>query len=178
MKTWFLKKWLKWRVHWSNRKNKNSIIDATVEVTYNRQYSVLWNLNHISTDLYSKFKWTQDSFNELFDRMRTPARCYLDYIIYNTLYDDCDGFHACLMHIVNWWGFDSVLLTYMTQNLNNCHTVLVVKIDEIYYKIDYTRIKTYSSLNELVEDIKDHNADFIDYNLVKFQGVYEIINEF
>lgn len=37
---------------------------------------------------------------ELFDRMRTPAICYIDYSEDGQLLDDCDGFHACLLHIL------------------------------------------------------------------------------
>lgn len=66
----------------------------------------------------------------------------------------------------------------MTQTLSNCHTVLVVKVDNIYYKVDYRQIKTYSSMDELICAIKDRHSDFIDYNLVKFQDAYEIIDEF
>lgn len=178
MKTWFLRNWLEWRVGWSNYKNRKSRVDAVVEDTMDSQYSTLTNLIKLTKKVYTKFIWTQDSLFELFDRMRTPAECYLDYMEGPMLSDDCDGYHACLLHIIKRWGLEGALLTYMTSSLKDCHTILVVNANNSYYKVDYTSVNTFDTLEELVDQIKSKHPDFIDYNLVTFEDKYRIIKDF
>lgn len=66
----------------------------------------------------------------------------------------------------------------MTRNINNCHTILIAKKGNEYYKIDYTNVKCFDSIEEIVEDIKSKHSDFINYNLVKFDTNYFIVNNF
>lgn len=174
MKQWFLKNWLKWRVSWSNFKNKGSITEIEVEENLNKK-ALLTSLRNLAKEVYSKFTWTMDSIDELFDRMRTPAVCYADYKR-GSLNDDCDGFHAVLMQILQANGLDCALLTYMVPDLNECHTILVLKYSTSYYKIDYTSVTKFASLDAIIEKIREKHPDLIAYNLVKFDGSYYIVN--
>lgn len=174
-----LKTWLKYRVSWSNLKNKGDIINIAVDDSDKlNTKSVYQGLNKIAKNVYSKYTWTQDTFADLFDRMRTPARCYSDYK-QGKLNDDCDGFHACIMQICMDANIDCVLLTYMVPNINKCHTVAVAKNKTgVYYKIDYDSVYGYSSIEDLINHIKILHPDLIDYNMVKFDTKYYVVKDF
>lgn len=161
---------------WSNTKNKGDIINIEVEELLNKS-SLLNSLKTISKEVYSKFTWTQDNFEELFDCMRTPARCYSDYK-QGALNDDCDGFHACIMQICKASNIDCVLLTYMVPDLNQCHTILVAKYNNSYYKVDYKNVTKFSTLDALIARIKTLHPDLIDYNMVKFDTKYYVVKDF
>ena len=178
MKKWFLKNWLKWRVTWSNCKNKGDITNIVVTETIDpKDTAFLTKLRALAKTVYSKFIWTMDNAEDLFDCMRTPARCYSEFK-QGTLKDDCDGFHACIMQILKESNIDSVLLTYMMPDLNDCHTILVAKNNNAYYKIDYTAVTKYASLELLVNGIKEKHPDLIAYNLVKFDKKYYVVENF
>lgn len=178
MKNWFLKNWLKWRVTWSNIKNNGDITEiSVVESIDSKDTAFLTKLRALTKEVYSKFAWTMDNAEDLFDCMRTPARCYSDFK-QGVLSDDCDGFHACIMQILKKSNTDSVLLTYMVPNLNDCHTILAAKNNNYYYKVDYTTVTKYNSLTLLIESIKSKHPDLIAYNLVKFDNKYYIVENF
>ena len=174
-----LKTWLKLRVSWSNLKNKGDIINISVDDSDKLNTKALYSsLKKAAANVYLKYTWTQDTFTDLFDCMRTPARCYSDYK-QGKLNDDCDGFHACIMHLCNEANIDCVLLTYMVPNINQCHTIAVAKSKTgVYYKIDYESVNRYDSIEELVNHIKIIHPDLIDYNMVKFDTKYYVVKDF
>ncbi len=139
--------------------------------------SFLTNLRTLTKQVYSKFTWTMDKAEDLFDCMRTPAECYFDYA-QGTLEDDCDGFHACIMQILKESDIDCVLLTYMVPNINDCHTILVAKNKNVYYKVDYNTVTTFRTFDQLINQIKEKHPDLIAYNLVKFDKKYYVVDNF
>lgn len=71
-----------------------------------------------------------------------------------------------------------VLLTYMVPDPRKCHTILVAKYNHLYYKIDYTKVGIYTSVDKIVDRLKKLHPDLIDYNLVKFDDRYVIVEDF
>lgn len=157
----FVNFWLVARVNWSNRKNANNLSECEVDRTLD--LSTVSKLAKFIDKSYSKFTYTYDGPDELFDSMRFPAQCYHDQFITGNLRDDCDGFHASAYHLATEYGYDAYLLTYMTANLVDSHTVLVIHHNNKWYKIDYGRLTTGNSIGDLIK-----GKNVIAYNLVKF----------
>lgn len=167
---------LKWRVLWSNIRNKNNIIDYHVdEKIIDFRYDVL----KIARILYKNFQYTYDNATELFDSMRYPAQCYLDYK-QGKLKDDCDGFHAAMYYILENNNFDCCLLTYVPKKVTDSHTVLLIKYINRIFKLDYRTLTSYNSVDNLISELEKKHGTLISYNLVKFNKTkkWYIINKF
>ena len=157
----FAKFWLVARVYWSNYKNTSNLTKCPVE--QDLDLSTVSKLAKYIDKAYSKFTYTYDGFDELFDSMRFPAQCYYEQFVKGSLRDDCDGFHASAYHLAQAYGYNAYILTYMTANLIDSHTVLAIKKNNSWYKIDYGRLTSGKTIEDL---IKVKNV--IAYNLVKF----------
>ena len=153
--------WLVARVYWSNYKNAGNIADYDVED--NLDLSTVSKLAKYIDKSYSKFTYTYDGPDELFDSMRFPAQCYYDQFVKGILRDDCDGFHSSAYHIATRYGYDAYILTYMTSHLIDSHTVLEIRKNNSLYKIDYSRLITGKTIDDLIK-----GKNVIAYNLVKF----------
>ena len=153
--------WLVARVYWSNYKNIGNLVDYDVED--NLDLSTVSKLAKYIDKSYSKFTYTYDGPDELFDSMRFPAQCYYDQFVKGSLRDDCDGFHSSAYHIATKYGYDAYILTYMTSNLIDSHTVLAIRKNNLWYKIDYGRLTTGKTIDDLIQ-----GKNVIAYNLVKF----------
>lgn len=165
IKKLFVLTWLKLRVEWSNIRNKNNLLDYPVDEQV-RDMTFSYDVFRIAKTVYNYFTYAVDGISELLDSMRYPAQCYHDYK-QGLLKDDCDGFHACMYHIVQSNGFDCALLTYMVPKLTESHTVLVMKRQDNYYKLDYRKIYTYNSFEDIISEL-EKKQPLLGYNLVKF----------
>lgn len=165
------KLWLKLRVGWSNIRwgKNNPTISQQVKVNNASQIQLL------AKDIYNKFTYEYDDITELFDAMRTPSRCYQDYLD-GELKDDCDGFHAALYCVVQESGYECYLMTYITTPITDSHTVLLVKIKNQWHIFNYKSHLVLSSLSNIKEEIEDKYKVKIDcYNFTQFKnGKYEI----
>lgn len=92
-------------------------------------------IKDISKKIYSIFKYRYDFIDEI----HTPAQCYKNYIE-NNFYDDCEGFHSALHHILSKNNIEQWLFTYIPNNMFG-HTFLVFKLLNLYGIINYTNIK-------------------------------------
>ena len=105
---------LKLHIKWSNFLNRKDNLKCEESDPLNRGTFKL-SLQTIANHLYSKFIYQYDDIKVLFDCMRTPDRCYYEYQK-SYLIDDCDGFHAALLHSVQKQGYPCGILTYIPKN--------------------------------------------------------------
>lgn len=142
-------KLLKLHIKWSNFLNRkdNLKLDEYYKLDKKKfQFSLL----RIAVKIHNKFIYQYDSIKVLFDCMRTPDRCYYEYLN-GCLIDDCDGFHAALLHSVNKQGYPCGILTYIPKNnWMQAHSVLIVKNVATYYIVDYTKIYTGTSIEKVL----------------------------
>lgn len=114
----------------------------------------------------SNFEYQADGLNKLMDSIDSPAQTFLNALKADSpLKDDCDGFHACLYQLVDYWysNYDPHLLTLITDDVINSHTVLLLRLwfdnRPMYQIIDYTRVyQARTTLNRAIEDI--YNAKY------------------
>ena len=95
----FAEFWLVARVYWSNYRNTNNLVKCPVE--QDLDLSTVSKLAKYINKAYSKFTYTYDGPDELFDSMRFPAQCYYEQFVKGSLRDDCDGFHSALYHVMS-----------------------------------------------------------------------------
>lgn len=175
----FCKFWIKFRVWWSNKINKDDVDDYELLEKHFMKSFTKSKLLSIQKDLYSRFNYKYDSFKELFDSMKKPAQCYVNSCEDNWE-DDCDGFHAALYHILFKNGYRAKLLTMLfPENILLSHTVCIV---EKYNKIilcDYTSQKVFSNIYEIISYYQDiNNVSFVIWNIVSFDENKYIIENF
>ena len=105
-------------------------------------------------NMYKVFVYKKDFIDEL----HTPAQCYKNYSD-NNFYDDCDGFHAAVLHALNKNDIQCMLVTQAFTNMQG-HTFIVFKYDNHYGVIDYTKV-IYGIINQekLDEYIKNYKYD-------------------
>ena len=168
--------WLRLRVYWSNYRNKNNITDCQVLGKFDTPFMILG----FAVKMYNNFSYTYDDVSELFDSMRYPAECY-KRLVNGVFKDDCDGFHAALYHLSIKSGLDAYLLTYITTNIVDSHTVLLIKYYDRYCVIDYTSLISKDSFDEVLKATVDRrHKEEVAHNIVKFnyeQNKYEIVGK-
>lgn len=143
------------RYKWSNCRHKTSPVNTNVRSDL-RPGSIA-ELQAVALELYRNFEYTPDGITRLFDSIDTPAGAWERAFNPGPLRDDCDGFHAAL-----YWAaskkLECFLLTLVTANIKDSHTLLVVKMGS-YYFVDYTFISGgYSNLDTLVKDVQIHRG--------------------
>jgi len=111
--------------------------------------------------VYKNYKWTADDRTMFWDAIDTPTSCLyklLNATVDSPFKDDCDGFHAAVMEVVNRIdGCEAQLLTYATLPIKWSHTLLVVKHNGAYAIIDYDDVYYgYSSLQEVLDAVKSN----------------------
>lgn len=103
-------------------------------------FETLEELQQIAAWLYEcGFVYETDGILEMFDAMDKPPSCYF-MATKHKLVDDCDGFHAAILHILKGNGIDARLLTIVTDPLQHSHTVAAFKWHDGYRFLDYDRI--------------------------------------
>ncbi len=105
--------------------------------------------------LYSKFKYTNDGIDQLFDAIVPPPETYKQYKE-GLLKDDCDGFHSLVYHCLKASGIPCYLLVTSSVKAGHCTTVF--KYKNLWYVCDYTGI--YGSTKELYTTIEEFNQYF------------------
>ena len=141
---------LKLHIKWSNFLNRKDNLKCEESDPLNRGTFKL-SLQTIANHLYSKFIYQYDDIKVLFDCMRTPDRCYYEYQN-GYLIDDCDGFHAALLHSVQKQGYPCGILTYIPKNdWAQAHSVLIVRNVSTYYIVDYKKVYTGVSIEKVLE---------------------------
>lgn len=166
--------WVKqMRYKWSSIRHKDSPKHFTQE--QQQKYKILIPktlkmVHHLSQEIYHRFQYTNDSWDRLYDSIDSPASCVLKAFENPPLKDDCDGFHSALYWFVSH-NFDCRLLTTVTQDIKNSHTLLLLKHNKKYYYIDYTYLsKEYKNIPLVIDDIKKRRYN----NISNFIMYYEL----
>lgn len=124
------------RPAWSNFRWKNSI-RTNVEVE--ESITSLEDIAKVARKVYSTFEYTYDDVSQLFDSIVPPGQAYTNYKHQN-FKDDCDGFHACIYHILQAKGIPVYLLTIITKPFTRSHTINMFYINNKWYILDYYNI--------------------------------------
>ena len=165
-----LKIWFYIRVPWSNFIYRKDLVQHELQGKdlINRT-NFLNTLNNIVRNVYRNFCYTYDDIAVLFDAMHKPAQAYYDYM-HNNFYDDCDGYHAAIYHILSMNDYTSFLLTYLPTDIKQAHTVCYfIGDDNRYYLVDYKRIYVGETIHEcLAELADDRKIEICFYNTVVF----------
>ncbi len=145
---------LKWvsnlRYRWSRFRHRNS-----PKTSFLRQDLIPQNFSDIqrtAKELYKHFEYTLDDITRLYDSVDTPASCW-NRAFTERLKDDCDGFHSALYWAVSQ-RFDCYLLTLVTKDIINSHSLLVVNYNGKKYFVDYTHVSNaYEGLRTLIKGV-------------------------
>ena len=166
------------RYRWSAIRHKHSPKELT-PAQYNKYRHLIPNHNSqiITTaqQINNRFKYTNDSWDRLYDSIDTPASCVLRTFERPPLRDDCDGFHSALYWFVsNSRNYDCRLLTVVTNNIVDSHSLLLIKNRHSeYFYIDYTYQSQLSKtipplVNHIQQRRYDHRHTQIMYSELSF----------
>ncbi len=126
-------------------------------------------------EIYSRFEYTNDNWDRLYDSIDTPASCVLRTFETPPLRDDCDGFHSALYWFVSQ-TFNTRLLTVVTDNIHDSHSLLICQANQNYFYIDYTYTSpSYPTVSHCVEHINQRryvskNTAIMYYELSLYTG--------
>ncbi len=138
------------RYKWSRIRHRNS-----PKTSFLRQDLIPQNFNDIqkvANELYKNFEYTLDDITRLYDSIDTPASCW-NRAFTKRLKDDCDGFHSALYWAVSQ-HFSCYLLTLVTRNIIDSHSLLVIEYNNKKHFIDYTYVSDgFSNLDSLVNAV-------------------------
>ena len=165
------------RVLWHNFIYRKDINDYPVEEKI-RKNALSKDLSEILSKVYKRFTYKYDSIDVAFDAMHKPAEAYKMYKE-NEFKDDCDGYAACISHILAKNGFDPIILTYIPTKIKEGHTICYFEYNNKCYLIDYTSLYMNTTLEECLNDLsEDRKVDIITYITSKFdykENKYKVI---
>jgi hypothetical protein len=157
------------RYKWSAIRHKNSPKNLTIQQEQKYKYLTprsIPQIKNIINEIHKRFQYTNDNWDRLYDSIDSPASCVIRAFENPPLRDDCDGFHSALYYFVSK-NFDCRLLTVVTNDIKNSHTLLLLKYQQKYYYIDYTIISgSYHNIQNIIDTIKQkryHNKNIIMY---------------
>ncbi|NLN07086.1 MAG: hypothetical protein GX167_05635 [Firmicutes bacterium] len=111
-------------------------------------------IKHTMRQLYHRFIWTQDDLGKLFDSMDTPASAWDKAFSNPPLRDDCDGYHAALYWAVSF-NCPCRLLTVVTGDIKNSHTVLVIRDGQHYYLANYNYLsRPLATIEDVLKELQ------------------------
>lgn len=82
-----------------------------------------------------------------------PPVCAYRQIKTSKLRDDCDGFHAAMLHILTANNIECYLLTAVA--IGGGHCILIFRFDNKWHILDYTRV--YDAEEAAIEVINKYN---------------------
>ena len=142
------------RYKWSNWRHRAS--PRATDVRSDLRPANLKELKDTAEELYRNFDYTPDGISRLFDSIDTPAGSWEKAFNQGPLKDDCDGFHAALYWAAKGQMF-CYLLTLVTANIVDSHTLLCIEHKGNHYFADYTYCSgAYSQYNSMVDAIMRH----------------------
>jgi len=135
------------RYRWSRRRHARAPVTTTVRRDLiPKRFS---DIQRVADELRSRFIYTRDGIDRLWDSIDTPASCW-ERAFPGPLRDDCDGFHAALYWAVSH-NFRCYLLTLVTRQIVDSHVLLYIRHGGHFY-LDYTylsdRFMTFDSMVE------------------------------
>ena len=162
------------RYKWSSIRHSNSPTGMTAEqfAKYKRYIpSSPTQIKQIAELIYKNFEYTPDGLDKAYDALDTPVSCWLQAFEKTPLRGDCDKFHSALYWAVSF-NFECRLLTIVTQDIKDSHTLLTFKTDEGYFYVDYMYLsKPFNNIDDLVMHVENRLKTFmICYELSKWDG--------
>ena len=174
------------RYHWSRIRHQRSprkLSTAQAAKYKNLIPRSMTQIGRTAQEIYSRFQYTNDSWDRLYDSIDTPASCVLRTFERPPLREDCDGFHSALYWFVSQ-TFDCRLLTVVTENIHDSHSLLICRDRQRYFYIDYTYIsQLFNSVSDAVEHInhrlyKPKNTNIMYHELSLYTGFQWISKNF
>ena len=118
----------------------------------------------VARELYYSFDWKMDGVGDGFDTYAPAQWAYNRMYLYNEgkaeerYVDDCDGYHAGILHLLQENGYDTALITLATIPITQSHTMTAFRKklgDDTYdyYVINYTQcLGPYNNLQDFVDN--------------------------
>lgn len=142
------------RYRWSNWRHRAS--PNTTSVRADLKPANPEELKAVAEELYRNFEYTPDGLLRLFDSIDAPAGSWERAFNPGPLKDDCDGFHGALYWSAHKQMF-CYLLTLVTANVIDSHTLLCVEHEGRHYFVDYTHCSSgFISFDSMVNAIISH----------------------
>lgn len=114
-------------------------------------------LKSLAQKLYSKFEYTKDGADQLWDAVLPPPYAYQQFSNNDKYKEDCDGFHALLLHCLHATNIPAYLTAVWARGCAHC--VLVCHLAGFWYLVDYTDV--YAVDGQLSELIEEYNKEFV-----------------
>jgi len=96
--------------------------------------------------LLTGFSYKHDGMKELMDAIVPPDYAYY-HLMNDTLYDDCDGFHAGVYELVRRSGYHACLVTTLNDNVMSNHVMVLFQNKQTIYLVNYSNVIKLFSLN-------------------------------
>ena len=125
-----------WRVHWSNLRRCKAI-RKNIKIPEEDKITSIEKAGQIARQVYKRFDYTADDFDDLWDSIVPPPQNYQNYLD-GMIKDDCDGFHSTMYHFMYNSNLENYLLSVIA--LGSSHCVLLFKFGDMWYINDYTTI--------------------------------------
>lgn len=145
-----------WWIFWSNHRWKD--VERYNQVIENKELLDLDSIDKIKSmtkNVYTKFEWTMDGADQLFDSICPPPYNYVRYKT-GVLKDDCDGYHSLIYHILHANNIECYLMSVVDWLWGHC--ILLFKFEDKWYTMDYTSV--HQSFDSAEEAIKSYTDDY------------------
>ena len=143
---------MRYWTHWSNARfadtTRTNLSLLAQEDTNIKTWS---DIHKLLLRLFSKYTWTEDGADQLWDAITPPPQNYSNYLS-GGVFDDCDGFHSLLHYPLSCNGFEAYLLSVST--LGSGHCTLLLRLEDKWCVIDYASV--YPAFDTPAEAIADY----------------------
>lgn len=144
-----------WWPLWSNVRWTNERAAGSSKVNAEDKVRNITEARALVRKLYSRFQWTKDGADQLWDSICPPPYNY-DRYKKGILKDDCDGFHSLAYHCIYNSGFKNTYLLSVVTGLSGGHCVLLFKMGSYWYVNDYDVI--YGGYTSAKKAVSAYNA--------------------
>ena len=159
-----------WWIPWSNLRFRheerfNAVVDDKFKIfdcttgtpNADNRYQAGAILQVLAKRLYSKFEYTKDGADQLWDAVLPPPYAYKQFSNNDKYKEDCDGFHSLLLNCLHATNIPAYLTVVWARGCGHC--VLVCHLAGFWYLVDYTNV--YAVGGQLSELIEEYNKEFV-----------------
>ena len=125
-----------WWIHWSNFRWRKALRQACETLSEDKAITTN-EVKDLAAKLMTRFVWTRDSWDQLFDSILPPPQAYKTYL-HGKLTDDCDGFHSLLYHCLKQSGRECYLMTVNALGAGHC--IILLHNSGAWHIIDYKHV--------------------------------------
>ena len=155
---------------WSNRHFKDAIRVDTTLLLEEDKLTLMKEIRQAISRLFSKFKYTKDGPEQLWDAVTPPPQNYKHYLD-GELKDDCDGFHSLVHYVLSMNNIKAYLLSVKAFGAGHC--VLLFTFKNKWYVNDYYSI--YGPYATPAEAVADYNEKFAKIYKTKSEVLFNAI---